>query len=100
MRAAAELVGLHPLELGSYDTDVKLELLRKFKPRAIVGSALYLRRLIEAGGEQKPNFDTCFIAGEAYPESWITFMTNRGVKAFEWYGITMLGQSLLVVSVD
>ena len=40
MREAAELVGLHPLELGAYDTAAKLELIRKIRPRAIIGSAL------------------------------------------------------------
>lgn len=91
LRAAAELLGLHPVEVGAYDTAVKLHMLRKIRPRAIVGSALYLRRLLEAAGPDDFTPDTCFIAGEAYPESWVQYMADRGVKAFEWYGTTMLG---------
>ena len=90
LRAAAELLGLHPVELGAYDTAMKLDVLRKIRPRALVGSALYLRRLLEAA-DNDLGLDTCFVAGEAYPESWVHFVTDRGVRAFEWYGTTMLG---------
>ena len=91
LRAAAELLGLHPVELGAYDTAVKLDMLRKIRPRAIVGSALYLRRLLEAAGRNDLGLDTCFIAGEAYPESWLQYMAGHGISVFEWYGTTMLG---------
>ena len=91
LRAAAEVLGLHPMELGAYATAVKLDMLRKLRPRAIVGSTLYLRRLLEMAGHNDFGLDTCFVAGEAYPESWVRFMKDRGVKTFEWYGTTMLG---------
>ena len=91
LRQAAELLGLRALEIGSYDTSGKLDILRKFRPRAIVGSALYLRRLLEASSGEQLSIDACFIAGEAYPTSWIDFMKLRGIKPFEWYGTTMLG---------
>jgi phenylacetate-CoA ligase len=91
LRAAAELLGLHPVEIGTYDTAMKITVLGKLRPRAIVGSALYLRRLLEAAGPDDFGLDTCFVAGEAYPESWVRFVTDHGVRPFEWYGTTMLG---------
>ncbi len=92
LREAAEMLGIIPLELGSLDTEQKAAYILRAGVTAVVGSALYLRRLLDAGGpELAEALQVFLIAGEHYPAEWATTVADLGIRIYEWYGSTQTG---------
>ncbi len=92
LREAAEMLGIIPLELGSLDTAQKAEYILRAGVTAVVGSALYLRRLLDVGGpELAEALQVFLIAGEHYPAEWATTVADLGIRIYEWYGSTQTG---------
>jgi phenylacetate-CoA ligase len=92
LREAAEMLGVIPVELGSLDTEDKADFIIRNGITAVVGSALYLRRLLDVGGEALADALHVFlIAGEHYPLDWAQHVDAAGIRTFEWYGSTQTG---------
>jgi phenylacetate-CoA ligase len=92
LREAAEMLGVIPVELGSLDTADKADFIVRNGITGVVGSALYLRRLLDVGGRALADaLDVFLIAGEHYPLDWAHQIEAAGIRTFEWYGSTQTG---------
>lgn len=92
LREAAEMLGVIPLELGVLETEQKVEYILRAGVTAVVGSALYLRKMLDVGGDELVKaLDVLLIAGEHYPAEWADTMASLDLRVFEWYGSTQTG---------
>lgn len=82
--------GLTVYPVGVYDVGRKLELMERFKPRAVLATTSYLGHLVAAGG-RPPNdgLKVVFGGGEGGGYSWFERLQEQwGVPVFNQYGAT------------
>lgn len=92
LREAAEMIGVIAIEVGNLTTEEKAEFMMRNGIASAVGSALYIRRLLEVGGEPFVKMmSSCLVAGEHYPVAWAESVAAADITAIEWYGSTQTG---------
>jgi phenylacetate-CoA ligase len=92
IREAAEMLGIIGIELGNLTTEETADFMLRNDVRSAVGSALYIRRLLEVGGPAfSDHMNSCLVAGEHYPVAWAQALAAAQITAIEWYGSTQTG---------
>ncbi len=82
-------------QVGTYDTRKKVEYLRRFGGKFLIGSPSYVRRMLtvarEMGFDPRTDLEVerILVAGEPFSEAWIHEQESGwGAKVFEQYGST------------
>ncbi len=100
-RRTMEKFGLNVFQVSIYDSETKLDFMRRYQPHAFVAAPAYLTRLRAVCDEMGfvprrdvPTLKTVLITGGAYSVEWAQDMQDFwGVKFTEWYGSTQSGVS-------
>ena len=88
------LIGANVLSVGSYDTERKVELLRRYGAEVVVGTPSYIQRLaiaLEEAGTDPASVGvrSVVVAGECYGAGWASGVQARwGATLYEQYGCT------------
>lgn len=89
---AALACGLQIMPIGSYDAGRKVELLNRFKPKAIIGTTSYFGHLAAVSGETKPGYgavSVLFCGGEGVSTEYYQRLEKEwGAACFDRYGST------------
>lgn len=88
------LIGANVLSVGSFDTERKVALLRRYGAETVVGTPSYVQRLafaLEAHGTDPASLGvrSLVVAGESYGAGWAKEVEARwGTTLYEQYGCT------------
>jgi phenylacetate-CoA ligase len=85
--------GLSIFPIGMYDTAKRIELLKRFKPRALIGTTSYFGHLASVAGDElsEIGIELLFCGAEAASNSWFKRLEeNFGAKAFDRYGLSQM----------
>lgn len=90
---AARKMGCVVIPAGIGQTEQQLELVRRFRPDAYVGTPSFLRILLEKADELgvAVSFTKAFVSGEAFPPSMREAFAARGIQAFQAYATADIG---------
>ena len=83
--------GLNVLPGGNYDAERKIELIRRFKPRALIGTTSYFWHLAAISGQSPGSFgvEALFCGGEGASLGWYERLERQwDARAFDRYGST------------
>lgn len=90
---AAVDYGLSVFPLGMYDTAKRVELMKRFRPRAIIGTTSYLGHLAEQAGDDTEDLglEILLTGAEAASNAWFRRLEDRfGARAFDRYGLSQM----------
>jgi phenylacetate-CoA ligase len=93
-RGALQLIGANVISAGSYGTETKVDLLRRFEAEVIVGTPSYVEKLAAACVAQGVDprelpVRAIVVAGEPYGLLWAERVQERwGATLYEQYGCT------------
>lgn len=88
------LLGANVLSAGSYSTERKVELLRRYGAEVVVATPSYIERLASACEQQGDDprmlgVRSLMVAGEPYTDAWAQMIQDRwGATLHEQYGCT------------
>lgn len=94
LQRSLALLGAVPLNVGMYETEVKIKELVRFQPKAVMASTSYLLHLATraaASGIDLPGLGirALITAGEPYPVEAVERIENMwGARVHTWYGST------------
>ena len=92
---AARKIGCAVIPAGTGQTEQQIEVIRRLRPDAYVGTPSFLRIIIEKArelGTDISNLKRALCAGEALPSSLRQWFREQGVETvLQWYGTADLG---------
>ncbi|WP_137391981.1 phenylacetate--CoA ligase family protein [Rhodoligotrophos defluvii] len=83
--------GLTVLPAGNYDVERKLALIRRFRPKALIGTTSYFWHLAAVGGKavREQGVEVLFCGGEGASLPWYRRLEEEwGARVFDRYGST------------
>ncbi|MDQ6683634.1 MAG: AMP-binding protein [Pseudomonadota bacterium] len=94
MESAALALGCTVFPAGIGQSEQQVNAMAELEPDAYVGTPSFLKLLLEKADEMGvafPSLAKASVSGEAFPSALKAWMAERGVDAFENYGIADLG---------
>ena len=91
---AAAAYGLSVSPVGNYDAGRKLELMRRFRPKALIGTTSYFGHLAAVAPEWPPSPGLTHLFSGAESSGWSYFERleqDWGARVFDRYGSTQAG---------
>jgi len=93
--SAARAIGCAVIPAGIGQTEQQIDLIRRFKPDAFVGTPSFLRIIVEKAretGADISNLKRALVGAEALPPSLRAWFREQGVETvLQWYGTAELG---------
>jgi phenylacetate-CoA ligase len=90
---AAVDYGLSVFPIGMYDTARRVELMKRFQPRALIGTTSYMGHLSEQAGEacSELGLEILLTGAEAASNAWFKRLENKfGARAYDRYGLSQM----------
>jgi len=92
---AARRLGCAVIPAGTGQTEQQIELIRRFRPDAYVGTPSFLRIIVERAQELSLDISTlkrALLAAEALPSSLRSWFQQQGIETvLQWYGTADVG---------
>lgn len=90
---AAVDYGLSVFPIGMYDTTRRVELMKRFQPRALIGTTSYMGHLSELAGEacSQLGLEVLLTGAEAASNAWFKRLEEKfGALAYDRYGLSQM----------
>lgn len=90
---AAVDYGLSVFPIGMYDTARRVELMKRFQPRALIGTTSYMGHLSELAGDacSELGLEVLLTGAEAASNAWFKRLEERfGARAYDRYGLSQM----------
>ncbi|CAN5359001.1 AMP-binding protein [soil metagenome] len=94
MESAARSIGCPVIPGGSGQTELQVEAIEALRPKHYCGTPSFLKLIIEraeANGADISTLETALVSGEACPPALTSWLSEHGIRVFQWYGTADLG---------